>query len=133
IDDLLRDPTSGTAVLKLPTYFQATGRTEDLLKLISLEYVDAALAHCESVGPLRQTAQLGVEAAKKSKRDEDLVRLAINNAALEDIGGADVWDAEIRAYLALGDFTSAIAIAQATALREDRFYLLALVAKSKRE
>jgi hypothetical protein len=133
IDDLLRDPTSNAAVLKLPAYFRETGRADDLLKLISLEYVEAALKQCESTGPLRQAAQLGVETARKMNRDQDLMRLAINNAALEEVAGADIWDVEIKAYLALNEFDLALAVAQAAALREDRLYLLSLVARAKRE
>ena len=75
IDSCKENPTSVASASKLPDYFQVAGRIDDLLRFLSPDYFSLAIERCQSLAPLRHTAQLGVSAAlQRSNRDPDLIR-----------------------------------------------------------
>jgi hypothetical protein len=133
IDDLLSAPSSNAAVTRLPVYYKAAGRLDELLTYLSPDLFAAMLDRCQSLSPLRQTAPLGINAALERRRDEDLVRFAMHKSVLEELDGADVWREEVDARMAVDDYPAALACAQSAALNEDRLQLLAAIARAKRE
>jgi len=133
IDDLLSDPSGNAAVTRLPAYYKAAGRLDELISYLSPDLFAAMLDRFQSLSPLRQTAQLGVSAALERRRDEDLMRFAIHKSVLEELDGADVWREEVEARMAVDDYPAALSTAQSAALNEDRLQLLAVIARAKRE
>jgi hypothetical protein len=128
---LLRDPKSEGARRYLPGYLERAERFEDILNYLSSDHFPEILQFSQSLGPVKKQAQLGLDTARKLRRDGDLVRFSVQKSAMTEIGRTNVWHSEIEARMALGDYESAIALAQSSILKEERFHLLAIIAKAK--
>lgn len=63
----------------------------------------------------------------------DLPRFSLQKAVMIELGKAEIWHSEVAAYMALDDYTAALALAQGTSLKEDRLHLLAVIVKAKRK
>jgi hypothetical protein len=96
-------------------------------------FADEPLERHQSLVPLQQMASLGVEAAQQLERDGDLTRFSLQKAVMIEVGKAVIWRSEVAAYMALDDYTAALALAQGTSLKEDRLHLLAVIVKAKRK
>src|SRR5262249_14061698 len=117
----------------LPGYLYKAGRLDELLQYLSPGYLEKTLQHSQSLAPVKQKVDLGVQVSLDLSRDSDLVRFSIHKSALMQLDTADVWKAEIEARIALDDFPTAIGLAQSAGLKEDRLHLLAVVAKGRRQ
>lgn len=85
----------------------------------------------QSLIPLRETAKLGVEAALNLQRDGDLIRLGLQTAIIDELYSSDVWESEINALIAMKDVYSALALTERAITKEDRLYLLSILANAK--
>jgi hypothetical protein len=133
INHLLRDPDSDTALRYLPGHFESAGRFEDILNYLSSDHFPRILEFSQSLGPVKKQAQLGLDTARELRRDGYLVRFGIEKSVMTEVGGTSVWQSEIEARMALGDYDSAVALAQSSILKEERLYLLATIARAKCE
>jgi hypothetical protein len=61
------------------------------------------------------------------------MRFSIQRALVAEVDAADLWRSEIEARMSLGEYASALALAQRTTIKEDRFHLLAIVARAQVE
>lgn len=133
IDHLLRDPKSDDALRYLPGYLESAGRFQDILKYLSSAHFQRILEVSESLGPVKKQAQLGLDTARELRRDGDLVRFGLEKSVMTEVGSTSVWRSEIEARTALGDYDSAVALAQSSILKEERLHLLATIARAKCE
>jgi hypothetical protein len=133
IRELLKDPEGDTALIYLPEYLGLAGKTKELIEYLSPERFTKLVECTQSLSVIRQKADLGVRAAIDLHRDDDLLRFTLQDSIILDLDKADVWRSEIEARMALGDYKSALALAQRTNLKEDRLHLLAIIAKVKLE
>ncbi len=133
ITDLQRAPESDVALADLPRYLEERKRFDDLLEYLSPDHFTQLLERHQSLVPLQQMASLGVEAAQQLERDGDLTRFSLQKAVMIELGKAVIWRSEVAAYMALDDYTAALALAQGTSLKEDRLHLLAVIVKAKRK
>ena len=133
IKELLKDPEGDTALIYLPEYFGQAGKTKELIEYLSPERFTKLIECTQSLSVVRQKADLGVRAALELHRDDDLLRFTIQDSIILDLDKADVWRSEIEARMALGDYRSALALAQRTNLKEDHLHLLAIIVKVKLE
>jgi hypothetical protein len=133
IDDLMKKPDSNAALTYLPGYFEQTGRFEDLLNYLSPDHFANMLESSQSLVPIQQNAELGLNIARNLKRDGDLMRFSIQKSAMLVFNGFGIWHSEIEARMALNDYDSAVALAQNTILKEERLLQLAIIARAKCE
>ena len=133
INDLLKDPSSRRSLMHLPVWLREAGRLDQLLEYLSPENFVNLLSYNQSLVPVKQKADIGINTARELGRDGDLLRFSLQKSAMNEIGGAEVWRSEIQARMALNDYDSALALAQSTVLKEDRLHLLAVIARAKRE
>ena len=133
ITALLRDPVSGDSLTYLPGYLKESGRLPDLLAFLSPEHLVAMVRSSEDLVLVRQKASLGVRAAIDLDKDDDLYRFGLQEAIIGELDGCEVSRSEVRARMALDDYDSALALAQATVLKQDRLRLLALIARLQKE
>ncbi len=133
ISHLFADPDSDAALTYLPSYLEQAGRFEDLLNYLSPDNFTKMLQISQSLSPVQQKAELGVNAAYKLRRDGDLMRFGVQKSVMTGLDGAVIWQSEVEARMALKDYESAIALAQSAVLKEERLHLLALIAKAERE
>ena len=133
IDHLFIDPESEAALKDLPGYLEQAGRLEDLIDYLSPEHFEEMLYKSQSLSVVEQKAELGINTALNLRRDGELVRFSIQRAAIRELDGAQIWRSEIEARMALKQYETAVALAQATMLKEDRLHLLAVIARKKKE
>ena len=133
INEMLKNPDSERTRELLPGYLYKVGKFDHLLNFLTPEYLDLMLQSSQSIAPVKQKVELGVQASVQLHRDSDLIRFSIHGSALMQLDSADAWKSEIEARIALDDFQTAIALAQSAPLKEDRLHLLAVVAKGRRK
>jgi hypothetical protein len=129
--DRLRESNDLDDTVYLPSIYNQSGRYEDLLNFLTPEVFSKILKGKQSLIPLRETAKLGVEAALNLQRDGDLIRLGLQSAIIDELYSSDVWESEINALIAMKDFYSALALTERATTKEDRLYLLSILANAK--
>lgn len=132
IKDLERNPAMRESLGVLPRYFQDAGRLEELVTFLTPSRLCDNLKNAESLRPLSESLDAGLEAATKLKRDGDSYRFSLQSSAITEIGSASSWDAQVNAVLALRDFGQAIQIAESVPLAKEKLLLLASVAAEQR-
>lgn len=118
-------------VVYLPAIYSQSGRYGDLLNYLTPEIFSQILKGKQSLIPLRETAKLGVSAALNLQRDGDLIRLGLQTAIIDELYSSDIWESEINALIAMKDVQSALALAERATTKEDRLFLLSVLANAK--
>lgn len=133
IAQLTQEPESKDAITHLPVYLNESEQYEQLLDFLSPEHVGKVIDYSESWLPLRQKADLGISTAKRLNRDGELMRFSLQRSTVANLESCERRRSEIEAYLALGDFKAANAVAQAAIAKEDRLHIMAIIASAKRK
>lgn len=130
---LSRRPESDEALSSLPSYLEEAGLQEKLLEYLSPERLASMPPRSQSLAPVRQKAELGVLTAMALERDADLLRFTIHESSIRDLDGSKVSRSEIEALVVVGEYQTAVQLAQGVTLKIDRLRLLAAVARFQRE
>lgn len=133
IDHLIREPLSEKALMFLPGYFEAADRDSELLQYLSPDSFAEMVAKSQSLTAVGQKAELGLITAQSKGKDGELLRFALIRSIFGEMARTEVYSSEVEARLALGDFESAVTLAQSVVLQEHRLRLLALIAKKQLE
>lgn len=132
IDRILKNPTDED-FMRLPDYLFKTGRINELLTVLSTDHFILALSQSRSFRPLQRKAELGIQAARALKRDPDLARLSISRSVMKSFEMGQVWRSEVQARMSIGDYASALALAQQAEIRAEHLHALAVVARYQQE
>lgn len=132
VDELLAHPLTSDAVAVLPDYVAELGRSGEFLDHLSPEFFLTALAQRQSLGPLRATLKQALDIATTSRRNDAVLTMSFRRTALQDAGCSQTRRLEVQTRGALGDFELALSMARAAPLVEERFELLALIARQRR-
>jgi NACHT domain-containing protein len=133
IDWLLSHQDEDEALIYLPAHLHTSGRLDELITYLSPEKLIRLLERAQSLLPLKEKIRLGIKAARRTKRDADLVRFSLGCAIVLGFESAEAWRSEVEARLALADYDSSLMLAQGTLAKEDRLHLLAIIAKFKHQ
>jgi hypothetical protein len=131
IKDLLNRQSQDPVAAILPGYLHNAGRLGELLTFLTPDNVERTMHHSQSLTPMKQQVDYGVRASLALHKDGDLVRFSIHRSAIIQLESTDVWKSEVEARIALNDFETAHALANAARLKEDRLHLLAVIAKEQ--
>lgn len=123
-----RDPI---ASVYLPSVFEKSNKINELLVYLTPEVFLSNLKVNQSLIPLRETALLGVNAAKLSDKNDYLVGLGLQSSIIEELFTSDIWESEINALISLNEIPSALALIERAATKEDRLFLLSVLADAK--
>jgi hypothetical protein len=133
IDSLMKHPHSPDSLTKLPGYLQIAGRNEQLVSYLTPDHFIAMLEQSQSLGPVHQHARVGLSAALKLKDDSEILRFGIQESAINGLDSISISRAEVRARVALGEYDSALALAQSATLKQDKLRLLAALARARKQ
>lgn len=133
ITELYTSPYSDNSMNLLPAFLSETGNYGQLLNYMTPDYFSEMVKCCQSLAPLIKTAEIGVNAANTLHNNGELFRFGLQKSIISQLDGAAIWRSEIEANMAMGDYSSALTLAQSTATKEDKLHALAIIAKSKRE
>jgi hypothetical protein len=129
----LQTPSSNNALNLLPGYLEDAGKWDVLLDYLSPEHFTAMVERSGSLVAVENNASLGLSTALRLGRDGDLLRFGMQRAALMDFDRISTLRSEVRAWVGIGEYPNAIAVAQGAALKRDRLRLLAAIARFQKE
>ena len=133
IDFLLASPNSRAAVSSLPDYLNIMGKHDRLIRYLSPDHFVTVMNEAQSVTHVKQRVQIGIEAAATLNDNPELLRFAMQRSLLVDLDRVVASKCEVEARISVGDFDSALVLAQSALLKEDRLQLLALIATKTRQ
>lgn len=128
-----RDPDSDEALANLPKYLSSAERLQDLVEYLSPHRFAELYKKSPSLKLVREHADRGIEAAQKLGHQDDLLRFMLQGATIEEVSSSRVAVAEVRARAAVNDFDQALALAEAEPKLASRLYLLAAIARVRKE
>jgi hypothetical protein len=114
----------------LPTLFNQRGRYIETLKVLDTKSIITNLNRIKSINSLNKTIKHGIEAAKHTNSNNELLRMSLHKATLNELTDLDVWESEIDARVRLNNIDGAIELANQSAIKEDRLKQLTYLAKS---
>lgn len=121
------------ALVQLPNYFQSANRLLDLVSYLSPERFATLYKRSPSIALVQQKAAQGIEAARRLKRDADVIRFTLQQSTVIELAESDTTRSEVRALTALGSYEEAIAIAESEARLSERLRLLVAIARVRKE
>lgn len=133
IGGFMAAPDSPESITLLPTLLRQAGRLEELLSYLSPEHFQRILEQTDSLAPMQEKAQLAVETSSELRRDADLVGFAVQRSFIEGLRPASSGRSVIAAIVSLGDYDSAMNLAQQARLKEDRLHLLVALARARHD
>ena len=133
IEYLRSKPDNDRSVMYLPHLYNQAGKYDELLSFLTPLNLLRMLEIDQSLMPLRETARLGVSAAKTLQRDGDLIGLGLQAAIIQELINSDIWDSEIEALIAIKDSNAALALIEKAITKEDRFNLLSVLVNAKQK
>jgi hypothetical protein len=133
IDSLLEARGEEEALISLPAYFEKTGRHNELLDFLGGDHIGAVMERTHSLAIVRRRVRLGSATAKRLRHHSELMRFSMHNAVIQELSGVDIWGAEVAALASVGDYASAISVAQNAVLQEDALHLTAIIARAQAE
>jgi hypothetical protein len=129
IDSLLREGRSREKTSLLPNYYEQAGRYDELLDTLSEDHLSEVVAQTSSITALQRDVSLALHTASRLSSWVRLFKYSLLRSAITEFVSADPWVPEIEAYIALGNFSDALAIANAGPTKELRLRLLAAYAR----
>jgi hypothetical protein len=130
---LLAQTNTDKALDLLPSYLEKAGRPQELLGVLSPTSFLLLVERTDSFIPLQRQSLMGLDTSVKLKRLGEALRFGVQLAAIADVSTSRLARAEVRARLAIGDYETALALAQSAVLKHHRLQLLAAIARFQRE
>lgn len=115
----------------LPVYLADSGRNQELLTLLSPEFLATALRKEWSLAPVANHAELGRRIAQLEYKFPETMQFSLIRSYVLGFSRSDVLRVELEALLAIDEFDKALELAGRCALTEDRVLLLALIEKER--
>ena len=128
IENFLSEGASEESMSHLPELLSKAGRYDQVIDYLNDEYVLAALRQKKAARFIQERAALGLRAAAKKERTEDIIRFGLQGANLDALYLDEHWTARVNAYVAIGDEDRALAISRSFSTPEDRIQALAGIA-----
>ena len=129
VEFYLKDNVTIDSIINLSNLYVRINEWDRLLNLMTEENYVNLLEKSQSIDTLIQQAEKGIKAAKSTESYEDQFKFSLYKSTLLEFNKSNIWASEIEARIELGDYNSAVNIAQSAFLIEDRLKLLALTAK----
>lgn len=118
----------------LPAIYKSVNRTDKLIKYLNTGNVQKIMIKKCSQAALNEQCDYGFDACKEKLDDyaAPLFRFALNKSVSCEIEKNELWDNEIEALLAVGQYDQAIALTQSIYLAEERLKSYLLIAQKKK-
>ena len=119
----------------LPAIYKSVNRTDKLIKYLNTGNVQKIMINKCSQAALNEQCDYGFDACKEKLDDyaAPLFRFALNKSVSCEIEKNELWDNEIEALLAVGQYDQAIALTQSIYLAEERLKSYLLIAQRKKD
>ena len=128
---LLNEPESDESILHLPHFLEQSGNVENLRNWLDANRISTLLLKNKSAAHVDSILQRAINICSKGKDQRGVIAYSIIRSTIRQISKSSALEYEIRARCALGDFESAMSIANDVPLHTQRLRLLAVLASSK--
>lgn len=118
---------------ELPTYFKQASRYDELLNQLTHDHLAQLVMRTETVSPLINQIDLGLNASMSLKRNLSYFNYAVLKSLSLELGGIETTYVEIESRLVLKEIGEAIALANSAVLKEDRLRMLSFIVKYTHE
>lgn len=133
ISNLMANPNSEDAISTLPKYLSLAEKHTELVQFLSPSFFTETLKRSTSLLPLQEKTAMGMISAKKLENNDLILHYSFSQSLIREMYSADTWRSEIEFLTSIKDFGAALRIVQDTILKEDRMYLLSVVARKQVE
>ncbi len=121
-------PDSPAALNCLPIHYVQSGRPGELIDFLTPVRFADMYKGSSSLETVKNHVDRGLAAAEALARNGERIRFALQRSAIEEISHSRAKVAEASAHAAVGDYDTAMAIAEATNRTEEKLRLLTAVA-----
>ncbi|RKN77990.1 hypothetical protein [Ulvibacterium marinum] len=137
VDEMLIDfyasENSINSLIELPKLHANSNEWDKVINVLNEEYLPRIVESTGSLKIVNESLELGLEASKNMGKHSELWRFSIQGSIVNELDNYLFWESEIRARIAIHDFTGAVSLAESAVLKIDRLRLLALIAKHQKE
>lgn len=121
----------------LPSLYQKAKKWQDLTQYLSIDSFVKLVENYQSLATVKRQFDYGLNASKQinlnNKFSGDYLRFALHKSSFKELEKYEVLQGEIEARMAVGEYEQALTLANSAFLKEDRFKLLAILAKQRVE
>ncbi len=120
--------------LNLPRLYRKAKDWEKITKCYSIDAVMRYLQKYKTITNIKSVISDGYTASQESSEsfNESRLRFALHKSSVMELERIELWESEIEARMALGDYDYAVTLANSAFLMENRLKLLAILAKNKK-
>lgn len=117
----------------MPVLLRSLDDKRGLVKYLNSDAVQKILEQKQSQAALNEQCEFGYTACDLNDISQaaDAFRFALNKSSSREIEKNQLWDYQIDAYIAVGDYERAYALAQSVFLKEERLKSLLIIARYK--
>lgn len=117
--------------MALPSLYKSAGLNDSLIKYLNADNVQTILAEGHSQAVLNVQCRFGYEACATfpTKHLTSWFRYSLNKSASREIERNELWDHEISALMAIGQYAKALALAHSVYLSEERLKCYLIIAR----
>ena len=119
----------------LPALYKSLNDKKGLVTYLNSSTVQKILVKEQSQAALNEQCEYGYYACNlnDSVQAADAFRFALNKSTSREIEKNELWDYQIDAYLSIGDYEKAYALARSVFLKEERLKSLLLIARYRKK
>lgn len=133
IETLAKEPYSDRALIQLPQYLYEANELQRVLDCVSRDYLYEVLRRKQSVIPVQQNIQIGLNTALQLQKHAEAIGFGIQQSTIASFESTTILPSEIEARMALGDADGAIQLAQSAVLKIERLRFLAVIGRIQKE
>jgi predicted transcriptional regulator len=133
IEYLINDVQSIDSLIHLSEIYQNTGKTDDLLKLLSNDNWNQLLNKSEKISVVSRVSNVALQTVQDKNENKyipTILKYSILKSALKELSQTTVWKHEIATNLVLGEYIMAENLANIAFLKEDKLKMFASIAKA---
>jgi hypothetical protein len=129
IDRIAEQPGAESSPEHLTDLYYGARKFDALLAHLSGDQYMSLLDQVDSLYALRHITELGYSASDQLNRTGDCLRFGVEQCIIREVSTFAIRHPEVEARLAVDDYDSALALAQASPVDVERMHLLAIVHK----
>tara|TARA_R110000764_G_scaffold1355_1_gene5354 strand:+ start:329 stop:6133 length:5805 start_codon:yes stop_codon:yes gene_type:complete len=122
-----------TSLIELPRLHANSHEWDKVINILNEDYLPRIVESTGSLKIVNESLELGIEASKSMGKHSELWRFSVQGSIVNELDNYLFWESEIKARIAIHDFTGAVSLAESAVLKIDRLRLLALIAKHQKE
>nr|WP_320058765.1 hypothetical protein [uncultured Bacteroides sp.] len=131
-----KNPLETDSIFNLPNLYQNARAWGQLTSFLTIDMFIQMVEKSQSIGNIKKQFEYGYDASKHISENNfngEYLRFALHKSSMKELEKAELWDSEVEARIALGEYERAYALAHSVLLKEDQLRLFAAIAKQRKK